>query len=261
MALNPKISDWTGRSVWLVGASSGIGRATAHALHASGARVCVSARSRAPLDEFVAAHPGSMALPLDATDRHAMQAAAAQVVAQQGGIDLVMYCAGTYQAMRADSFDLDVALNHVQVNYAGALVLLQAVLPILRAQAQAGRGGHLSLVSSVAGYRGLPKSLAYGPTKAALTHLAEVLYLDLSPLKLGVSVINPGFVSTPLTAQNDFHMPALITPDVAAQQILKGLARGDFEMHFPKRFTCWLKGLRHLPYGAYFAAVRSGAGA
>jgi NAD(P)-dependent dehydrogenase (short-subunit alcohol dehydrogenase family) len=261
MALNPKISDWTGRSVWLVGASSGIGRATAHALHAGGARVCVSARSSAPLDEFVAAHPGSMALPLDATDRHAMQAAAAQVVAQQGGIDLVMYCAGTYQAMRAESFDLDVALQHVQVNYAGALVLLQAVLPILRAQAKDGRGGHLSLVSSVAGYRGLPKSLAYGPTKAALTHLAEVLYLDLSPLRLGVSVINPGFVSTPLTAQNDFHMPALITPDVAAQEILKGLARGDFEMHFPKRFTCWLKGLRHLPYAAYFAAVRSGAGA
>ncbi len=261
MALNPKIEDWNGRSVWLVGASTGIGRATAELLHARGARVCVSARSRAPLDEFIAANPGSLALPLDATDRSAMHAAARQVVAAQGGIDLVMYCAGTYQAMRADSFNLDVALNHVQVNYAGALVLLDAVLPVLREQAAAGRGGHLSLVSSVAGYRGLPKSLAYGPTKAALTHLAEVLYLDLSPLKLGVSVINPGFVATPLTAQNDFHMPALITPAVAAQDILKGLARGDFEMHFPKRFTLWLKGLRHLPYGAYFAAVRSGVGA
>lgn len=261
MPLNPKIEDWNGRSVWLVGASTGIGRATAELLHARGARVCVSARSRAPLDEFAAANPGSLALPLDATDRAAMHAAARQVVAAQGGIDLVMYCAGTYQAMRADSFDLDVALNHVQVNYAGALVLLDAVLPVLREQAASGRGGHLSLVSSVAGYRGLPKSLAYGPTKAALTHLAEVLYLDLSPLKLGVSVINPGFVATPLTAQNDFHMPALITPAVAAEEILKGLARGDFEMHFPKRFTLWLKGLRHLPYGAYFAAVRSGVGA
>lgn len=258
MPLNPKLNNWTGRSVWMVGASSGIGHATARALHAQGARVCVSARSRAPLDAFVLAHPGSLALPLDATDRSAMQAAAQTVVAQQGGIDLVMYCAGTYQAMRADSFDLDVALQHVQVNYAGALVLLQAVLPILRTQAQTGRGGHLSLVSSVAGFRGLPKSLAYGPTKAALTHLAEVLYLDLSPLQLGVSVINPGFVATPLTAQNDFHMPALITPEVAAQEILRGLARGDFEMHFPKRFTLWLKGLRHLPYSAYFAAVRNG---
>ena len=116
-------------------------------------------------------------------------------------------------------------------------------------------------MSSVAGYRGLPKSLAYGPTKAALTHLAEVLYLDLAPLKLGVSVISPGFVATPLTAHNDFRMPALITPDVAAQAILAGWARGSFEIHFPKRFTLWLKGLRHLGYGAYFAAVRSGVGA
>ena len=261
MPLNPKIDDWTGRSVWLVGASTGIGRATAELMHTQGARVAVSARSPAPLDAFVAAHPGSLALPLDVNDRAAVHAAAQQVVAAHGGIDLVMYCAGTYQAMRADNFDLNVALNHVQVNYAGALVLLNAVLPILREQAAAGRGGHLSLVSSVAGYRGLPKSLAYGPTKAALTHLAEVLYLDLAPLKLGVSVISPGFVATPLTAQNDFHMPALITPEVAAAEILKGLARGEFEMHFPKRFTLWLKGLRHLPYGAYFAAVRSGVGA
>ncbi len=261
MALNPKIRDWVGRSVWLVGASSGIGRATAERLHAQGARVCVSARSAAPLQAFVAAHPGSQALPLDATNPADVQAAAQQVVASQGGIDLVMYCAGTYQAMRADSFDLQVALRHVQVNYVGALVLLDAVLPTLRAQAASGRGGHLSLVSSVAGYRGLPKSLAYGPTKAALTHLAEVLYLDLAPLKLGVSVIHPGFVATPLTAHNDFRMPALITPEVAAQAILAGWARGSFEMHFPKRFTLWLKGLRHLGYGAYFAAVRSGAGA
>ncbi len=261
MSLNPKIESWQGRSVWLVGASTGIGRATAELLHSRGARVCVSARSAKPLNDFVAAHPGSLALPLDATDRAALRAAARQVAAQHDGLDLVMYCAGTYQAMRADTFDLDVALNHVQVNYSGALLLLDAVLPILREQAAAGRGGHLSLVSSVAGYRGLPKSLAYGPTKAALTHLAEVLYLDLSPLKLGVSVVCPGFVSTPLTAQNDFHMPALITPEVAALEIVKGLERGDFEMHFPKRFTLWLKGLRHLPYGAYFAAMRNGVGA
>lgn len=228
MSLNPKINDWSGRSVWLVGASSGIGRAAAELLHAKGARVCVSARSRAPLDAFAAAHRGSQVLPLDATDRAAMHAAAQQVVALQGGIDLVMYCAGTYEAMRADNFDLDVALRHVQVNYVGALYLLDAVLPILRAQAAAGRGGHLSLVSSVAGYRGLPKSLAYGPTKAALTHLAEVLYLDLSPLKLGVSVINPGFVSTPLTAQNDFRMPALITPGGGGAGDRARLGAGQF---------------------------------
>ena len=260
MSLNPRIENWAGKTVWLVGASSGIGRATAELLHELGARVVVSARSRAPLDAFVAAHAGSQALPRDATDQTALRAAAATIVAGHGGIDLVMYCAGTYAEMRATEFDLEVALRHVQVNQVGALYLLDAVLPQLLAQAKGGRGGHISLVSSVAGFRGLPKSLAYGPTKAALINLAETLYLDLSPLGLGVSVINPGFVETPLTAGNAFKMPALLTPAQAAVEIEKGWRRGEFEIHFPKRFTLWLKALRHLPYGPYFAAVKRSTG-
>ena len=270
MSLNPRIDTWAGKTVWLVGASTGIGRATASALHAAGARVVVSARNREQLDAFVAEHPRSDAIALDATDRVAMRDAAARIVSVHGGIDLAMYCAGTYAAMRAQEFDLDIALRHVRVNHEGALVMLDAVLPQMLAQAKAanaGRagpsrpsGGHISLVSSVAGFRGLPKSLAYGPTKAALINLAETLYLDLHPLGLGVSVINPGFVETPLTAQNDFTMPALITPQQAARAILRGWRHGDFEIHFPKRFTLWLKAMRHLPYGAYFAAVRRSTG-
>lgn len=264
MPLNPKFQSWTGRTVWLVGASTGIGRATAALLHANGARVIVSARSKAGLDAFVAEHPGSEALALDATDRAAMQDAATHIVATHGRIDLVVYCAGIYTEMRATAFDFTVAQRHVEVNYTGALALLEAVLPQLLKQARAGKdgqqAGHISLVSSVAGYRGLPKSLAYGPTKAALINLAETLHLDLAPLGLGVSVINPGFVETPLTAGNGFHMPALITSEEAAREIVRGWEAGDFEIHFPKRFTLWLKGLRHLGYGAYFAAVRRSTG-
>jgi NAD(P)-dependent dehydrogenase (short-subunit alcohol dehydrogenase family) len=256
MPLNPRIDEWKGRRVWLVGASTGIGRATAARLQAAGARVAVSARSAAVLEAFAREHPGSLALPLDATDRSAMHAATAQLLQAWGGLDLVVYCAGTYKPMRATDFELDVALQHQQVNYVGALYLLDAVLPVLQRQ----KAGHLSLVSSVAGYRGLPKSLAYGPTKAALINLAETLHLDLSPLGIGVSVINPGFVETPLTAQNEFHMPALITPEEAAVAIVKGWGAGDFEIHFPKRFTRWLKALRLLGYGPYFAAVRRSTG-
>jgi short-subunit dehydrogenase len=182
------------------------------------------------------------------------------VVARHDRIDLVVYCAGTYAPMRATEFNLEVALQHQQVNYVGALYLLDAVLPHLLAQARTGQGGHLSLVSSVAGYRGLPKSLAYGPTKAALIHLAQTLYLDLHPLGLGVSVVNPGFVQTPLTAQNEFHMPALITPEQAAEEMLRGWRRGEFEIHFPKRFTRVLKALGLLPDSPYFAAVRRATG-
>jgi len=260
MPLNPRITDWTGRTVWLVGASTGIGRATAEKLHGLGARVVVSARSAEVLAQFTAAHPGSLALPLDATDRDALHAAAGRIRADHGAIDLVGYFAGTYAAMRATDFDLAVALRHNQVNVVGALFLLDAVLPTLLAQARAGQAAHLSLVSSVAGFRGLPQSLAYGPTKAALINLAETLYLDLSPLGVGVSLINPGFVETPLTAQNTFRMPALISPAQAADEVVAGWARGEFEIHFPKRFTHWMKALRHLPYTAYFAAVRRSTG-
>jgi len=255
MALNPRTADWQGKTAWLVGASSGIGLATAKALHARGAQVVVSARSAVALKAFVDAHPGSEAIALDVTDQPALGAACVDITRQFGGIDLVMYCAGTYTPMRATAFDLQVALRHQQVNVQGALLLLDAVLPQLLRQAASGRGGHLSLVASVAGYRGLPQGLAYGPTKAALIHLAETLYLDLHPKGLGVSLINPGFVATPLTAQNDFAMPALMTPEAAADAILRGWARGEFEIHFPKRFTRVLGLLRCLPYSAYFRAV------
>ncbi len=258
MALNPPMRDWHGQTVWLVGASSGIGRATASALHARGARVVVSARSAAALDAFVEAHPGALALPLDVCDPLALKAAAATLAAR-GTLDCVLYCAGHYQPMRAHALDLAELLRHNQVNYLGALYFLDAVLPHLLAQAvnaRSGQRGHLSLVGSVAGYRGLPNSLAYGPSKAALIHLSETLYLDLRQRGIGVSLINPGFVDTPLTRQNHFKMPGLITPEQAAQEILKGWARGVFEMHFPKRFTRWMKVLQWLSYPVFFAITR-----
>ncbi len=248
---NPPLADWRGKSVWVIGASSGIGRATASALHAQGARVTVSARNAAALEEFVQAHPGSHALALDCTDRAAVLAAA-RALQLEALPDCVLYCAGHYQAMRASAMDVDDMLRHLQVNYQGALYLLEALLPALRQRGS----GHLAFVSSVAGYRGLPNSLAYGPTKAALTNLAENLYLDLQADGIGVSVINPGFVETPLTAGNTFTMPGLITPAQAAQAILQGWAQGAFEIHFPKRFTWWMKALRAMPNRWYFFLVR-----
>ena len=253
--MNPPITNWQGRSVWLVGASSGIGLATAHALHAAGARVVVSARKAELLQQFVDAHAGAQAVVLDVGDAQAIARAAAYVDAQQG-LDVVVYCAGYYKPVRATAYALEEMLRHQEVNYVGALRVLDAVLPPLLAQGH----GHISLVASVAGYRGLPQSLAYGPTKAALIHLAEALYVDVHAHGLGVSVVNPGFVDTPLTAGNDFHMPALIQPAEAARQMLSGWAQGAFEIHYPKRFTRWLKLMRLLPYRLYFALVRRTTG-
>jgi NAD(P)-dependent dehydrogenase (short-subunit alcohol dehydrogenase family) len=255
--MNPPITDWRGLRVGLVGASSGIGEATASALHARGAQVLVSARKAGALDAFVAAHPprdgaaAAQAWPLDVTDAAAVAQTAREILAQ-GPLDMVVYCAGHYREMRASDMDMADLRRHLDINYSGALHVLDAVLPAMTARGR----GHISLISSVAGFRGLPKSLAYGPTKAALTNLTETLYLDLQPLGLGVSVVHPGFVQTPLTAQNDFTMPALITPPQAAQAMIEGWGQGAFDIHYPKRFTRWMKLLRLLPYRAYFPAVR-----
>ncbi len=256
MSLNPPLLDWKQRVVWLVGASSGIGHALAEQLHARGATVVLSARNPMPLEEFESAHEGSLGIALDATDAAAMQRAVQRIKARLGRLDMAVYCAGHYKAMRATTFDLNDALLHNRVNYVGALHMLDAVLPGFLAQGS----GHVSLISSVAGFGGLPMGLAYGPTKAALINLAESMYMDLAPLGIGTSVINPGFVATSLTAQNGFKMPALISADEAAREILRGWAKGQFEIHFPKRFTLWLKTLQLLPRWLYFKAVRSATG-
>ena len=258
MALNPPITDWNDRRCWIVGASTGIGAALAEVLSAAGARVALSSR-RAVLLEDQAARLGAgrtLAVPLDIRDAAGVKAGAQMIKSAWGGIDVVVLMAGDYKPMRAWEVDLEAARSMIDTNLTGPFNVLAAVMPTLVAQG----AGHLVLVSSVAGFRGLPKGLVYGPTKAALINLAETLYLDLQPRGIAVSVVNPGFVRTPLTAQNDFEMPALIEPGEAAREIVAGLRRGDFEMHFPRRFTRWLKLLRLLPYRLYFPAIRKMTG-
>jgi short-subunit dehydrogenase len=254
MSLNTKITGWSKKRVWIIGASTGIGASLADQLHSLKAKVAISARSKDKLNEMVTRFGASraMALPLDITKVETIQAAERELVEAWGGYDLVVFMAGDYSAMRAWEIDLKVAQQMIDVNLGGFMNGLSVVIPRF---VQAKAGG-IALVSSVAGYRGLPKSLVYGPTKAALINLSETLYLDLKDKGLDIYVINPGFVSTPMTAKNDFDMPSIITPEVAAAEIIKGFEKGEFEIHFPKRFTNVLKTLRHLPYSLYFAAIK-----
>jgi NADP-dependent 3-hydroxy acid dehydrogenase YdfG len=257
MPLNPPFTTWKDKRCWIVGASTGIGAALAETLLAQGARVALSARRREPLEAMAAKHGGNVAvLPLDINDAPALAHATDSIVARWGGLDLLVLMAGDYAPMRAWELDLEVARRMVQTNIQGYLNGLAPVIPLFMKQGS----GTISLVSSVAGFRGLPKSLVYGPTKAAIINLAETLYLDLEPKGIGVCVVNPGFVRTPLTAGNEFKMPALIEPEEAAREIARGLERGLFEIHFPKRFTGWLKLMRHLPYTLYFPAIRKMTG-
>ncbi|MEF9963475.1 MAG: SDR family NAD(P)-dependent oxidoreductase [Comamonas sp.] len=236
MALNTPITRWYGLRVWLVGASAGIGLALAEQLHAAGARVIVSARRQAALEAFAAKHPGSLALPLDVTDRQAVVSAVMQLVEDEP-LDLVCFCAGQHQTMRADDLDLNALLQHREVNLVGALHLIAAVVPHLLAAARAGRTPHLSLVASVAGLRGLPDNLAYGPSQAALINLAETLQLELPPKGVGVSlaIVKPGLTGTPFTEPHPASLPAWPLPAQAASAMLQGWARGSFQLAVPWR--------------------------
>lgn len=254
--MNPEISSWHDKRVWVIGASTGIGAETARLLLKKGARVALSARRLDALGTVAERHPKVLITALDIVD-HATVIAARDVILQQwNGLDMVLVVAGAYNEMRADTFDLAVANRLIDLNLRGVLNCLDAVLPTLLAQ---GSGG-IGIVASVAGYSGLPKALIYGPTKAAVINLCEALYLDLRPRGIAVYLINPGFVETPLTAGNDFAMPALISAETAAHELVTGLERGQFHIHFPKRFTNWLRLARLLPYRLYFWLIHKGTG-
>lgn len=246
--MNPKILDWQGKRVWLLGASSGIGAALAHELAGRGARLALTARR---LDKLAELHiEAALLLPGDVTDRERLALIRDHLLGEWSGIDLVIYLAGDYQPMRADSFDLAAAEKMVEVNFLGALRLYSTVASDLQA------GGGIAFVASVAGYRGLPEALAYGPGKAALIHFAECLHFDLAPQGIGCWLINPGFVATRLTARNEFSMPALMQPEQAARAVIDGFSQGHFEMHFPKKFTRLMKLIAHLPYAFSFPLIR-----
>jgi short-subunit dehydrogenase len=260
--LNPPITDWTDVRVWIIGASSGIGAETARLLAQRGARVALSARRDAALTSLRASldprtRETVVVLPLDITDAAAVEEAALSLLAQWGGLDLVLVAAGIYDALRAPDFDaaaLPAARSVMEVNLMGAYHVLAALLPHFTRQ---GRGG-IAIISSVAGYNGLPRALAYAPSKAALNNLCEGLYFELRPLGLAVYRICPGFVATAMTDHVGFHMPALLSAQTAALEIVRGLERGEFDIHFPKRFTRPLQLLRWLPRRIYFALLALG---
>jgi NAD(P)-dependent dehydrogenase (short-subunit alcohol dehydrogenase family) len=248
MPLNKPLGDWQGKRVWLVGASTGIGFALGQALAARGAKLVISARNVDRLKTAAEQMGPCTPVPLDVSVATQWPTALEQTLAALGGLDVVIFNAGTYAPLRAWDLQLEGVRQTFETNLMGIYNGLAVCMPTYMAQ----KSGHIVIVSSVAGYGGLPKALAYGPSKAALINLAECLYLDLKPRGVGVTLVCPGFVETPLTAQNDFRMPALITAPRAAEYILQGMAAGRFEIHFPRRFSLFLKLLGALPRRTYF---------
>ena len=241
-----------GRAIWVIGASSGIGAALAEELLARGARVAISARR---LDKLQAVSSGRMMVAeADVTNRGSLDAAAARVGDELGGIDMVIFSAGFWQQMNVSAWDRDLFERHVEINLVGLNNCLGAVLPSML---QAGHGRIVS-VASVAGYRGFAGAEAYGATKAAQINMMESLRAAVAARGLDVTTVCPGFVRTDLTAGNKFSMPFMIEADQAAKSICDGLERGRMEIVFPWPMAVLMKVARLLPVRLW-AAVSSRA--
>jgi short-subunit dehydrogenase len=235
----------TGRRVWVVGASSGIGAELARELDRRGARVAITARRRDRLEE-VAAHRMVVA-PADVTDAVGLAAAAADVTDALGGLDMVIWCAGYWKQSDATRWDAAQFARHVEVNLLGLSALLTAVLPGMVTRGR----GHIVGVASVAGFRGLPGAEAYGATKAAQLNLLESLRVSLRGHGVRVTSVAPGFVRTEMTAVNTFPMPFLIDADRAARIIADGLERHRTEIVFPLRMAAVTRIARLVPAGLW----------
>jgi short-subunit dehydrogenase len=239
----------SGRSVWVVGASRGIGAALARELHSRGARVAISARRESDLDTVSA---GDMTVvPADVTDRAGLDAAAQLVRDELGDIDIAVLNAGFWKQMRAATWDRDVFAQHVEVNLLGVNNAIGAVLPRMVERGN----GHIVGIASVAGYRGLAGAEAYGATKAAMINMLEGLRIAVGRNGVLVTTVCPGFVRTDLVADNDFPMPFMIEPDEAADSICNGLERGQLEIVFPARMAILMKTARLLPVRVWTAAM------
>ena len=248
------IANFAGKRIWVIGASSGIGEACAKAFINQGAKVALSSRRVERLNTIAeyAKLTQTLVIPLDVTNRDQLTHGYQTLLKTWGGLDLLLFVSGIYVPLRADDFEINIAEQTIEANLLGPMRAVALVLPeMLKAHS-----GHIAIVGSVAGYSGLPKALAYGPSKAGIINFCETLYYDLLPQGISVHMISPGFVATEATAQNDFEMPALISAEEAAKEILSGIQRGEFDIHFPKRFSGFLKFLRILPYPLYFWIVR-----
>ncbi len=240
------------KHVWIIGASSGIGRDTALAFAKVGIKVVASARSQDALDALVKAGGGNIrAFAFDVSDRDATLAASDAIDLQYGPIDALLFAAATWNNSKDSQASTSVIKPVFETNVYGALNAIEAVLAKMKRR----QSGHIAIISSVAGFRGLPNAMAYGASKAALTHIAEALKFECDPFGVVVQVIHPGFVKTPLTDKNDFKMPFLMSSEAAADRIVNGMTKGGFEITFPRRFTWMLKVLRAMPYALYFPLI------
>ena len=239
------MTDWQGKRYWLVGASEGLGREVAFCLSRAGAEVIVSARSEERLKELVADLPGKASyMSVDVTDRAAVETAAGQI----GDIDGVVYLAGVYWPMKAQEWDNEKADMMGEVNFLGASRVVGSVIKDMVTK----NAGHIVLVGSLSGFRGLPGAIGYCSSKAGMMALAESMQADLRTSPINVQLINPGFIKTRLTEKNDFNMPFIMSPEDAAKEVFEHMNTEHFKKSFPMVFSWVFRLSQFMPDWMYY---------
>ena len=239
------------KKIWITGASSGIGKALAEKFAFEGWKVAVSARRKEILDDM-ANNENIFSYPLDVINQDHVNNISSNIINDFSGLDLCVFSSGTYDPKLEQEINIKQNKFVMETNFFGVLYCIKSVEKYFKDKKE----GHISIVSSIAAYRGLPNSSGYGPSKAALTNLSESLYFDFKKNNVRISLISPGFIKTPLTDKNEFPMPFIKTPEFAAEKIFKGLTKSQaFEIHFPKELTLLLKFLRVLPYRIYLFLI------
>ena len=242
------------KKIWITGASSGIGKALAEKFSLEGWRVAISARRKEILDKM-ASNKNIASYPLDVTNQNQINEVSSKIINDFGSLDLCVFSSGTYDPKLEQEINIKQNKFVMETNFFGVLYCVKSVEKYFKDK----KNGHISIVSSIAAYRGLPNSSGYGPSKAALTNLAESLYFDFKKYNVRISLVSPGFIKTPLTDKNEFPMPFIKSPEYAAEKMFNGLTKSNlFEIHFPKALTLLLKFLRILPYRIYLFLIDRG---
>ena len=240
------------KTIWITGGSTGIGKALAIKFSNEGWNVAISARRKELLNELSNQHENISAFPLDVTDKIKCKEVFDQIINKYTNIDICFFSTGTWNPKKEKDIDVEQIEEVFKVNFFGTVNSIKVVEQFFKDK----KSGIITIVSSIAGYRGLPNSTGYGPSKSALNNLAESLYFDFKRFNVRVCLVSPGFIKTPMTDKNDFKMPFLKTPEYAANKIYDGLInKNNFEIHFPKILTVILKILSFLPSKIYFYLV------
>jgi short-subunit dehydrogenase len=240
------------KTIWITGGSTGIGKALAIKFASKGWNVAVSARREELLNELSDQYENISAFPLDVTDKQKCAEVFDQIKKKYEDIDICFFSTGTWNPKKEKEIDVEQIEEVFKINFFGTVNTIKAVEQYFRDR----KKGTITIVSSIAGYRGLPNSTGYGPSKSALNNLAESLYFDFKRFGVRVCLVSPGFIKTPMTDKNDFKMPFIKTTDYAANKIYDGLINKNvFEIHFPKSLTIVLKILSFLPSKLYFSLV------